>query len=87
MFVDGSLIIFILSCLIQIYQVRKGVMPRNASYYFACTFILCSIPYIVTMTGYLCRKFPKLRESAIEKRVGAAYAGLAVHRRNRMTLG
>ena len=64
-FVDGSLIVFTISCLVQIYQVREGGIPRRASYYFACTFVLCSIPYIVALTGYLCRKFPKLGESAI----------------------
>ena len=88
MFVDGSFLIIAVCCLIHIYQVQEGAYASTGpGYYIACGFILCSLPYMVTLVGYLCHKFPKLKNESIKRRVGDAYSTLAVERGNRMVLG
>ena len=87
-FVDGSFLIIAVCCLIHIYQVRNGAYDSpDASYYLACGFLLCSLPYMLTLIVYLCHKFPMLRSEQIQKRVGDAYSTLIVERGKRMVLG
>ena len=88
MFIDGSFLLISVCCLIHIYQVREGAYDSTGpSYYLACGFLLCSIPYILVLVGYLCHKFPMLRSEKLMRRVGDAYSTLAVKNGNRIILG
>ena len=88
MFIDASFLIIAVCCLIQTYQMREGAYDSTGpSSYLACGFLLCSIPYILVLVGYLCHKFPKLKSKKLMRRVGDAYSTLAVKNGNRIILG
>lgn len=57
-------------CAVNIYQVYNGVANKNFSYYFAICVTFSINPYLLCLLGYLCRKFPELKEEKMKKRIG-----------------
>lgn len=85
-FVDGSFLIYSVSCMIQIYQVNTGASPRRFGYYFAISLLGSFAVYLAILITYLCCNFSKLRKTEANKWVGAAYDDLATGKAGRLTL-
>lgn len=49
---------------LNIYQVKKGVVKPNSSYYFSLTMAVVILPILAILFGYLSYKVKKLRRRA-----------------------
>ena len=63
---------------INIHQAYIGVVKMNSSFYFAFIAMFTIILYLLIILCYMLCKFKELEKEDVKKRVGAAYANLAV---------
>ena len=77
-YVEGTMVIILVCCTINIYQVYKGEANQSLSYYFAICAISIIFLYMITLIWYLHRKFDQLNKEPVKSRVGAAYTHFAV---------
>ena len=71
---------------INIHQAYIGVAKINSSFYFAFISMLAIVLYLLILLCYMQFKFKELQTEDVKKRVGAAYADLAVNTNGRAVL-
>ena len=86
LFFEGIILIVLVCCSIDIYQVYTGVEKKNASYYFSICAISTAGLYMSTLIIYLYCNFGKLGAEQQKNLVGAAYTHLAVGKASRSVL-